>query len=81
MSRAYVRRYTYQELSDRTGLPISTIRYYKRRRLLPPPHEGPTQAGVFGEEHIDILCKIRDFPDRSYSLDDIRDALYPDPEG
>lgn len=74
----YQRRYTYQDLADRTGLSVFTIRYYKNRGMLPPPLPGEYKHGIWGDEHLQVLFKIRDYPDRSYSLDDIRDALYPE---
>jgi len=47
------------ELSRRSGLPVSTIKYYLRERMLPPGHATGANQAVYGEEHLRRLRLIR----------------------
>lgn len=71
------------ELAQRAGLTVDTIRYYAREGLLPPP-ERSGRHKLYGTEHLDRLERIRDFQDRRFSLAAIRavfDADRPGIEG
>ena len=52
-------------------LSVDTIRFYQKRRLLPPPvREG--RIGWYGPDHADRLRRIRDLQTRGFSLAVIR---------
>jgi len=47
------------ELSERSGVPVATIKYYLRERMLPAgEYTSPNQA-VYGERHVDRLRLVR----------------------
>ena len=51
------------ELSRRSGVPLATVKFYLRERLLPPgAASGPNQAD-YGEEHLRRLALIRTLKD------------------
>lgn len=47
------------ELSDRSGVPVATIKYYLRERLLPPGEALNARESSYGEEHLARLRLIR----------------------
>jgi DNA-binding transcriptional MerR regulator len=63
-----------QELSDRTGTPVRTIRFYISERLLPGP-EGRGTATAYTEDHFRRLLLIRQLSGRHVPLNEIRDRL------
>lgn len=74
----YVRRYTLQALSDRTGVPVSTIRYYRSLGMIPPHLPGEFKHGTWTDEHLDMIERIRDYPIRNATLREIKDVLCPE---
>ena len=53
---------------------VDTIRFYQKRRLLPPPaREG--RVGWYGPEHVERLARIRELQGRGFSLAVIRRLL------
>ena len=64
------------ELSRTTEIPLATIKFYLRERLLPPGERiGPNQA-VYGAEHVSRLRLIRTMRDvGGLSIATIRDIL------
>jgi DNA-binding transcriptional MerR regulator len=71
------------ELAQRSGLTVDTIRYYAREGLL----QAPTKQGrhrIYGTGHLDRLDRIRDLQAQRFSLAAIRaivDAGRPGLEG
>jgi MerR HTH family regulatory protein len=71
------------ELAQRAGLTVDTIRYYAREGLLSPP----TKQGrhrLYGSEHLERLDRIRELQAQRFSLAAIRaivDADRPGLEG
>src|SRR6476469_123428 len=56
-----------EELAQEADVPVDTIRFYQKRRLLPPPRrEG--RLGLYGPEHLDRLARIRDLRRRGLTL-------------
>jgi DNA-binding transcriptional MerR regulator len=60
-----------EELAARADLSVDTIRFYQKRRLLPPP-ERRGRIAWYGPEHVDRLAQIRDLQQRGFSLAIIR---------
>lgn len=65
---------TLQQLSDQSGVPIRSIRFYVQKGVLPRPH-GETRAAFYTEEHLAALLRIRQWKDAGLSLDAIGELL------
>jgi DNA-binding transcriptional MerR regulator len=65
---------TIDELSARSGLPVTTLRMYQQRKLLSPP-ERRGRVGYYDESHIERLTVIGRLQGRGYSLASIVDLL------
>lgn len=62
------------QLSERTGVPPRTIRFYIARGLLP----GPLKAGrgaAYGQKHLDRIAEIRRLQDKGLTLSEIALSL------
>ena len=68
------------ELAQRAGVTVDTIRYYAREHLLPPP-ERSGRHKLYGPEHLDRLTRIRDLQAQRFSLAAIRAVLDADQRG
>jgi DNA-binding transcriptional MerR regulator len=68
------------ELAQRAGLTVDTIRYYSREHLLPPP-ERSGRHKLYGPEHLERLERIRDLQSQRFSLAAIRAVLDADRPG
>ena len=56
-----------EELAAEADVSVDTIRFYQKRRLLPPPRrEG--RLGFYGPEHLERLGRIRDLRRRGLTL-------------
>jgi DNA-binding transcriptional MerR regulator len=67
-------RYRVEELAVHVDASVDTIRFYQKRRLLPPPvREG--RVGWYGPEHVERLVRIRNLQRRGFSLALIRRLL------
>jgi DNA-binding transcriptional MerR regulator len=66
--------YGLQELAERSGLPIRTIRWYQSEGLLPKPTKNGRDA-VYRAEHLDRLRLIAELRDRGLTLTAIRDLV------
>ncbi len=67
-------RWRVEELARRADTSVDTIRFYQKRRLLPPPQrEG--RIAWYGAEHEGRLQRIRDLQRRGFSLAVIRRLL------
>lgn len=60
-----------EELAARADLSVDTIRFYQKRRLLPPP-ERRGRIGWYGPEHVERLARIKDLQRRGFPLAVIR---------
>jgi AcrR family transcriptional regulator len=52
-------RLTLSDLMERTGVPASTIHYYRRKGLIPPPERETPRRFVYDEYHVDAILRIR----------------------
>jgi DNA-binding transcriptional MerR regulator len=60
-----------EELAGRADVSVDTIRFYQKRRLVPPP-ERRGRIAWYGTEHVERLAQIRDLQRRGFSLAVIR---------
>jgi DNA-binding transcriptional MerR regulator len=51
------------ELSRETGVPVATIKFYLRERLLPPGRSTAATQAAYGQAHVDRLRLIRALTD------------------
>jgi DNA-binding transcriptional MerR regulator len=69
--RAEPARWRVEELARRADVSVDTIRFYQKRRLVPPPdREG--RIGWYGTEHVERLARIRELQQQGFSLAMIR---------
>lgn len=60
-------RWRVEQLAERTGLTVDTIRFYQKRRLVPPPdREG--RIAWYGQGHYDRIERIRQLQHEGLSL-------------
>lgn len=65
---------TIDQLAHRERMPVSTLRLYQNRGLLPPPRrEG--RMGYYNREHLDRLRLIAHLRERGFSLAAIKETL------
>ena len=63
-----------EELARRSGVSVDTIRFYQKRRVLPPPRrEG--RIAWYGDDHLARLARIRDLQRQGFSIAVIRRLL------
>ena len=60
-----------EDLAGRADVSVDTIRFYQKRRLLPPP-ERRGRIAWYGPEHVERLARIKDLQRRGFSLAVIR---------
>jgi DNA-binding transcriptional MerR regulator len=60
-------RWRVEELAERTGLTVDTIRFYQKRRLLPPP-EREGRIAWYDAAHLARVERIRSLQDEGLSL-------------
>jgi DNA-binding transcriptional MerR regulator len=68
------------DLAQRAGVTVDTIRYYARERLLPVPKRSGRHK-LYGVQHLERLARIRELQDRRFSLAAIRAILDADSPG
>jgi DNA-binding transcriptional MerR regulator len=68
------------ELAQRAGVTVDTIRYYAREHLLPPP-ERSGRHKLYSPAHLERLLRIRDLQGKRFSLAAIRAVLTADRPG
>jgi DNA-binding transcriptional MerR regulator len=56
-----------EDLARRADLSVDTIRFYQKRRLLPPP-ERAGRVGWYGPDHLERLARIRELRGRGLTL-------------
>jgi DNA-binding transcriptional MerR regulator len=64
-----------QELSQNTGVPAKTIRFYESTGLLPPPKRRANGYRDYGEADIDRVKLVAGARRLDFSLDDIEEIL------
>src|SRR4051794_13515705 len=63
-----------EELARQASVSVDTIRFYQKRRLLPPPaREG--RIAWYGADHVERLARIRELQREGFSLAMIRRVL------
>ena len=68
------KQYTIEELSELTGFPRRTIRYYIQEGLLEPP-AGRGRGGFYYDSHLDKLRQIKSFQEKGLNLATISGLL------
>ncbi len=63
------------ELSERTGVPSKTIRYYEAIGLLPEPQRADNGYRVYGPDDVERLQFIRRARALDFALDEIAEIL------
>lgn len=66
---------TIGELARRAGVRISTLRYYERRELLPPPHRNESGYRLYPPEAVAVVGFIGRAKSLGFSLEEIRELL------
>jgi DNA-binding transcriptional MerR regulator len=68
------REYRVEELAEAAGIPVRTLRFYRERRLLPPPRrEG--RIAWYSEDHLARLRTIAALLDRGHTLGGIAELI------
>ncbi|MFD3720652.1 MerR family transcriptional regulator [Streptomyces sp. NPDC058674] len=62
-----VREYRTEELADAAGIPVRTLRFYRERRLLPPPRR-VGRIAWYDEDHLARLRTIAALLERGHTL-------------
>jgi Cd(II)/Pb(II)-responsive transcriptional regulator len=62
-------------LSEVTGVPVQTIRFYEREGLLPPAQRSENNYRAYTAEHVERLAFIRHCRNLDMALDEIRTLL------
>jgi DNA-binding transcriptional MerR regulator len=65
------------DLAQRAGLTVDTIRYYAREKLLPAPIAAGRNK-LYGREHLERLERVKKLQERRFSLAAIRELLAVD---
>ncbi len=65
------------ELAQRAGLTVDTIRYYAREKLLPAPLAAGRNK-LYGRAHLERLERVKHLQERRFSLAAIRELLAAD---
>ncbi|MBD9369179.1 heavy metal-responsive transcriptional regulator [Xanthomonas sp. XNM01] len=63
------------QLARQAGVPIDTIRYYERQRLLPEPLRSASGYRRYGQDDLLRLNFIKRAKGLGFTLDEIRDLL------
>ncbi|WP_435173998.1 MerR family transcriptional regulator [Actinacidiphila sp. bgisy145] len=68
------REYRVEELAEAAGIPVRTLRFYRERRLLPPPRrEG--RIAWYSEDHLARLRTISALLERGHTLGGIAELI------
>ncbi|MEZ5247315.1 MAG: isochorismate synthase [Acidimicrobiales bacterium] len=73
-------RYRVEEIAERVGIAVDTIRYYQRRKLLAAPHK-QGRVAWYDASHRRRLEEIRALADRGFTLAQIKDLSSDDASG
>ncbi len=72
---------TIGELAGQAGVPVSTVRYYERKRLLRPSARSASNYRLYSKEDLEHLRFIRAAQATGFTLDDVTKLLRPAPCG
>ncbi|MGQ0679318.1 MAG: MerR family transcriptional regulator [Actinomycetota bacterium] len=67
-------KYRVDELAQRCGISVDTVRFYQTKGLLPPP-ERKSRVAWYTAEHLERLRKVRDLKKKGFTLLSIRRLL------
>ncbi len=67
MTAGPIEQWRVEDLARRADLSVDTIRFYQKRRLLPPP-ERSGRVAWYGPEHLERLGRIRELQGRGLTL-------------
>jgi MerR family transcriptional regulator, redox-sensitive transcriptional activator SoxR len=70
---------TIGEVAEATGVPTSTLRYYEKLGIIPPPQRSSGQRR-YHPEVLQIMAVIQLGKDVGFSLPEIKELLYGFPE-
>jgi DNA-binding transcriptional MerR regulator len=68
------REYRVEELAKAAGIPVRTLRFYRERRLLPPPRR-QGRIAWYSEDHLARLRTIAALLERGHTLGGIADLI------
>jgi DNA-binding transcriptional MerR regulator len=74
------KRYSIEELSEKTGFSIRTIRYYIQEGLLEPP-PGRGRGGFYFDSHLKKLVEIKSFQEKGLKLAAIQEIFQKGEKG
>jgi DNA-binding transcriptional MerR regulator len=74
------KRYSIEELSEKTGFSIRTIRYYIQEGLLEPP-PGRGRGGFYFDSHLKKLVEIKSFQEKGLKLAAIQEIFLKGEKG
>jgi DNA-binding transcriptional MerR regulator len=63
------------ELAKKVGVTAKAIRFYERKRLLPPPKRGENRYRLYGEDAVDLLRFIKQGSGLGLTLAEIKDII------
>jgi len=66
---------TIGRLAKAAGVPVSTVRYYERRGLLPPAARTTSGYRLYSEQDLDRLMFIRSAQAAGFTLEDVSTLL------
>ncbi len=69
------------ELAKAAGVPVSTVRYYERQRLLRPSGRSASNYRLYSDEDLERLRFIRAAQATGFTLADVTKLLRPAPCG
>lgn len=67
MAAEPIERWRVEDLARRADLSVDTIRFYQKRRLLPPP-ERSGRVAWYNAEHLERLTRVRELQSRGLTL-------------
>ncbi|WP_308188939.1 MerR family transcriptional regulator [Streptacidiphilus sp. ASG 303] len=74
------REYRVEELAEAAGITVRTLRFYRERRLLPPPRR-KGRIAWYTQEHLDRLRVVAALLERGHTLGGIAELLAAGEEG
>ena len=69
-------RFTFEQLSELSGVAPRTIRFYIQMELVPRPN-GSRRGAWYDDRHLETLLRIRRLTEKGLSLEAVRRALAP----
>jgi DNA-binding transcriptional MerR regulator len=74
MQQQFEPRFSLQELTDATGVPKRTVRYYITEGVV-PVSEGKGRSAYYTSEHVSALARVKDLRQQNLSIEEIRQVL------